>query len=235
MVNPGVAVRDRIKQEIMYDLGYPVIRVEIIEPWLDSAIDRAIREFSRWTPQSETWESFSTTTGVNKYQVPDDYVAIREVIYRPYALNLFFYDMFPGWSAWSNWFYSYVNLTDFTIADMYLGMSERTFGLQGTWEFTPPFLYLYPVPQVPNPVFIKVQKIATESVIREEDWIRRYSLATIKMRLGRVRSKFQSLPGPRGELSLDGSTLVTEGLEEIKELTTELKLQYEEPFGFYTG
>lgn len=231
---PGRSVRDRLKLEIYYDLGWPVVRVEAIEPWIDNAIDRAFREFSRYSPQSEEWVSFPTTSNVNRYRVPDDYVTIRNVIYRPYSFGIFFYDMFPGWGAWYDWLRNYISLTDYTITDMYLEMSERVTGQNGTWEFHHPYIYLYPMPRNSVPVFVKVQKLIQEEAIREEEWIRRHALATIKIRLGRVRSKYSSLPGPRGDITLDGSTLIQEGREDHEKLIEELRKEYEEPLGFFT-
>ena len=234
-LTPGRGVRGRIKQEIMYDLGYPVVRVEVIEPWVDSAIDRALREFSRITPQAEVWESFPTQAGVHRYLVPDDYVAIRECVYTPSNWGLFYYDMFPGWGAWYDWLRSYSSMTDYTISDMYINMSERVFGKQATWEFHHPYIYLYPMPRQSGPVWIKVQKVITEDAIREEDWVREYALAVVKQRLGRVRGKYQSLPGPRGDISLDGADLISDSKETILRLVDDLRAEYQEPLGFYTG
>ena len=56
-----------------------------------------------------------------------------------------------------------------------------------------------------------------------KQWIRRYTLALSKELLGHVRSKFQSLPIPNGEVTLNGETLMTQAQEEKTQLFEELK------------
>ncbi len=51
-------------------------------------------------------------------------------------------------------------------------------------------------------------------------WIRQYYLAIAKETLGRVRSKFKSIPIPNSDLTLDGESLVQEGREEQEKLRT---------------
>ena len=54
-------------------------------------------------------------------------------------------------------------------------------------------------------------------------WIRQYTLASSKELLGLVRSKFGSVPIPGGDLSLNGTDLVSQGREEKTNLKTDLK------------
>jgi len=236
-VQPGQGLRDRLKLEIMYDLGYPVVKVEVIEDWIDSAIDRAFAEFSRWTPQSEEWTTFQTQVGVSRYQVPDDYLFIRNVVYTPRLNSSYILQSWSGnWGVWYDWIRT-ISLTDYVITEMYLEMSDRTLGLLGSWEFHHPFLYIYPTPKEVVPVFVKYTRYVDESAddVRQEGWVRDYALAIVKIRLGRARSKYQSLPGPRGDVSMDGETLIQEGHEALSRLVDELRQEHEEPLGFYTG
>ena len=230
-------MRDRIKRGIMFDLGYPVVKIEVVEPWIDDAINRALAEFSRWTPQSEEWTTFMTTPLVSRYAVPDDFLFVRNVVYTPRLNATGYLQTWAGnWGVWFDWVRT-TSLTDFYITNMYLEMSERTMGLHGTWEFSQPFLYLWPTPREVVPVFVKYTRYVDESAddVREEGWVRDYSLAVVKIRLGRARSKYQSLPGPRGDVSLDGDKLLQEGQEELQRLVNDLRQEHEEPLGFYTG
>jgi hypothetical protein len=54
-------------------------------------------------------------------------------------------------------------------------------------------------------------------------WIRQYTLALCRELLGLVRSKFQSIPIPNAELSLNGESLISEAREDKEKLTTQLK------------
>lgn len=54
-------------------------------------------------------------------------------------------------------------------------------------------------------------------------WIREYTLALMKILLGRIRSKMGAIPIPGGELNLDGESLLTEGQADRDRLETDLK------------
>ncbi len=51
-------------------------------------------------------------------------------------------------------------------------------------------------------------------------WVRQYMLAICKEILGRVRSKFKSLPIPGSELTMDGDALIQEARDEMEKLKT---------------
>ena len=53
-------------------------------------------------------------------------------------------------------------------------------------------------------------------------WIRQYTLALSKELLGLIRSKFGSIPIPGGDLSLNGSDLLTQAKSEKEELIKQL-------------
>lgn len=54
-------------------------------------------------------------------------------------------------------------------------------------------------------------------------WIMKYYLALCKELLGAIRSKYQSIPIPGGETSLDGDALRSEAQQEKEQLITELR------------
>jgi hypothetical protein len=54
-------------------------------------------------------------------------------------------------------------------------------------------------------------------------WIIRYGSAIVKEMLGRVRSKYSSVPIPGGEVTLNGGDLVTQGQAEKDALITQLR------------
>lgn len=53
-------------------------------------------------------------------------------------------------------------------------------------------------------------------------WIRQYCLALAKELLGLIRSKFSSVPIPGGDLTLNGSDLISQGREEQEKLKTQV-------------
>jgi hypothetical protein len=54
-------------------------------------------------------------------------------------------------------------------------------------------------------------------------WIRQYALALSTIILGRTRSKYQTIPIPNAELTLNGEALTTQGREDKDKLTEQLK------------
>jgi hypothetical protein len=54
-------------------------------------------------------------------------------------------------------------------------------------------------------------------------WIRQYCLALSKEQLGLIRSKFGNIPIPGGDLSLNGSDLISQGREDQNSLRDKLK------------
>lgn len=56
-----------------------------------------------------------------------------------------------------------------------------------------------------------------------KQWIRQYCLAICMEMLGRIRSKFSSIPIPNADLTLDGEALVSQAREDKERLVTQLK------------
>lgn len=59
-------------------------------------------------------------------------------------------------------------------------------------------------------------------------WIRKFALACAKETLGNVRSKYQQIPIPNAEITLDGETLRSEAQQEKEILMTQLRETLEE-------
>ena len=68
-------------------------------------------------------------------------------------------------------------------------------------------------------------KYQTYSTINDmgRSWILRYGTALVKEMLGYVRNKYSSVPIPNGEVTLNGSDLVSQGQTEKGELITQLR------------
>ena len=54
-------------------------------------------------------------------------------------------------------------------------------------------------------------------------WIKKYTLALVKELLGSIRGKYNSMPIPNGEVTLDGDTMRSEGAAERDALIAELR------------
>lgn len=67
-----------------------------------------------------------------------------------------------------------------------------------------------------NPVYSRINSVGRE-------WIMRYALALAKEMLGRVRSKYNTVPIPNSEVTLDGPALISEAATEKTELIQSLR------------
>jgi hypothetical protein len=79
----------------------------------------------------------------------------------------------------------------------------------------------YGVSNISNIPFNNIEYTKINSI--GKNWIRQYTLALCKVTLGRVRSKFGSIPVPGSNVSLDGSTLISEGRSDRDTYRKELK------------
>jgi hypothetical protein len=61
-----------------------------------------------------------------------------------------------------------------------------------------------------------------------KQWIRKYTLALVKELLGAIREKYNSIPIPDGEISLDGAALRAEAQVEKEMLVAQLRENLEE-------
>lgn len=80
----------------------------------------------------------------------------------------------------------------------------------------------YGVSNISNIPFGRLQYSQINSGIAHQ-WIRQLTLALSKEVLGRVRSKFQSIPIPGRELTLDGDKLITEAREDQMRMRDQFK------------
>ena len=87
----------------------------------------------------------------------------------------------------------------------------------------PPFAddTIYGVSNLSNVPFGDLEYSRVNSIGRQ--WVRQYTLALSTELLGHVRSKFSTMPIPNNTVQLDGSTLVTQGRDDKKELNGKLR------------
>ena len=79
---------------------------------------------------------------------------------------------------------------------------------------------IYGVSNMSNIPFGNLQFSRINSIGRQ--WVRQYCLALCKELLGLIRSKFSAVPIPGGDLTLNGSDLVSQGREDKEALRTKL-------------
>lgn len=226
-----------VKNYILYNLGYPVIRVELTEEHLISSIIEAI---SLWSKYSATvnYNIIKAYPVNNVVEIPDE-VLPRSIVDIIFARNAF--DLLTSFN---------INGDIFNIADTFLmpaiapvnnrlqQMDLTTYylfmqkledfklilGIDKFWEIVGNQIELYPKRLAHTVIGIIYKPTITEVEAEQEDWIKQYALARCKMILGTIRSKLSGHNSAGINISSDGEALKSEGKEELTALREELKL-----------
>jgi len=237
-------------------LGDPLVRVELTDEQITHDIEVSLDKFMYYRTPEEHYEYFPINAGQSEIMLPIDLTkeSIVEVTYQPHS------DIFAQLSgSGESFFLTYYMqqsggtfLADFWIAMAYKETFERTLGIVPSYEFlthpqddtipydpqTNPyrdFVRVAPKPDLNSfKVALKISRPLTEEEVDNEMWIRKYALAWAKEQLGRVRGKFASVPGPTGEIGMNGGELVGEAQQEKEALILDL-VSRSEPLTFTTG
>ena len=226
-------VREQIKEYCLHMLGAPVVKLEFDEQNLDFAVDQAMKVFEDYAGREYfSYYVFNSVPGKSIYDMPPDVGMIRNVFYKETGTFAFqssdlngaipieyFYPggayasiqgglidpVQPMWGRMGEW----------TLYKQYEQMYSRVSSNLGGWEYigNPNTVKLYPVPY-------RVQKVIVHYMQKQKDWaevtqaIQEGALTYIKEILGRIRSKYQSVPGAGGSVAMDGQQLLQEARED---------------------
>jgi hypothetical protein len=116
---------------------------------------------------------------------------------------------------------------EWVLYKQYEMMFSRISSNIGGWEWVGNFrnIKLYPVP-------CRVQRVIVHYLQKRKDWnevteaMQDGALAYAKIMVGRIRSRFQNIPGPGGGGGLDGREILQEGMEDLKTWRENLITRY---------
>lgn len=226
-------VREQIKDYILHMLGAPVIKLELDAQNLDFCVDQAMKIFEDYAGREYfQYYVFDAVPGKSVYEMPPEVGMIRNVFYKEVG-NYAFQASDMGGAIPIEYFYpggSYNSIQgglidpihpiwgrmgEWVLYKQYEQMYSRTSSALGGWEFLGGLnsIKLYPVPY-------RVQKVMVHYLQKNKDWaevtqaMQEGALTYAKEILGRIRSKYQNVPGAGGSVSMDGSTLIQEARED---------------------
>ncbi len=226
-------VREQIKDYCLHMLGAPVVKLELDAQNLDFCVDQAMKVFEDYAGREYfSYYVFNTVGGKSIYEMPPEVGMIRNVFYKEVgnfafqssdldgAIPIEYY--YPGgayasiqgglidpiqpmWGRMGEW----------VLYKQYEQMYSRTSSNLGGWEYLGGFntIKLYPVP-------FRSQKVIVHYMQKQKDWaevtqaMQEGALTYAKEILGRIRSKYQSVPGAGGSVSMDGQQLLQEARED---------------------
>ena len=241
----GTELREQIKKWILFRLGHPLVKVETTNENLDIAIDEAVRRFSERVGGSEKLAIFDAQEGTARYNLLDiipEYIAVREVIYSPSKLPAVLLPFLGGITSdvtfstnQVSYFHgTWSSMVDYTLWKIYTEQYYRVVGLEGQYDIIGNEIILAPKPLANVKVGLIYTSLLLDEDIRRDQWIKEWALSEVKWQLGEVRSKYGSIPGPRGDISLNGDALKSEAQEAQEKLLERLN-EYETPVLFTTG
>ena len=231
-----------IKDFILGRLGHPVVRVELTDFQIKSAIDESITNLDYHAPFWCTQiAAFETSAGVNAYMMPMHIAhGLTYCAYKKSLLSIqnmagtLEYDFFIKYFQ-DNFLFSNFAVSDFYLLQTHLEMIRKILSQEGSWDIiNGNILQLYPTPSRNGETVILVYRGLDTATMHPyyKNWIQRYALAVAKGILGEVRGKYSSLPSPGGGASLNGAALTQQSEQEKEKLKEELLSEIEEPPAF---
>lgn len=230
-----------IKTFILARLGFPVVRVELSDLQILTAIDEAISKLDYHAPDWCTqFTTFQTSAHINLYELPQ--VVLNNFQYAAYKKTLLSvarqegqleFDFFIKYFQ-ENFLFNDFAVSDFLLMKMHLKQIRKILGRDGSFDvINNKYLQIYPMPMgLGDTEEVVVQFKALDSRTLHPyfiNWIQRFALAVSKGILGQIRGKFRELPSPGGGAVLNGPELIKESIAEKELLVDELFNEIEEP------
>lgn len=220
-------------------LGDGMIDVELDPKHYETALDRTLTRFRQRSANSveESYVFLELKKDQNDYILPKEIVNVQSVFRRTLGSR-------TGGGTGTNFEpfnLAYTNtyllnstmlggISTYFLFASYQEMVGKIFGsyIEFQWIPTSHTLRILQRPFTEGEVLgMRVQNYRPDHVIIEDlyakQWVRDYTLATCKIMLGEARSKFQSIAGPQGGGSLNGTDLKSAGKEELEKLDKELE------------
>lgn len=234
------ALRTKLANEIRYELGYPIVDVELAPEQIDYAISRALQElrarssvaykrgffFMTILPEQQRYVLSSKVSGMNKivdvlgvYRLTSSFVSSAHgsgvygqiVLQHMYQMGSF-------------------DLLSFHLMSEYTKLMEMLFAARVTFtwnEQARELTLLNRFPGYERQVCIEATVERTEQDIMADRytsaWIHKYATAMCRLMLAELRGKYASLPGAGGNISLNAGELRQAAQQEIQECIAEIE------------
>lgn len=243
--------RSQVIKEIRLTLADGIVDVELDPDHYNFAIDKAISRYRRRSDNAleEALIFIRLQPNVNDYTLPNEVQEVRKLYRRGVgAATIGGTDFNPFELAYYN---IYIlesgrigGLATFDFFSQYQETFSRIFGgeYQFFWHHHSRKLTIIRRIHREEDVMVHVYLEKPEDVLLTDPysrpWLRDYAIAQCKMILGEARSKYTSgLPGPGGNVTLNGEQLKAEAHEEFDKLENEI-IRFSEggtPYGFIIG
>jgi hypothetical protein len=245
-------LKDAFFENIRLRLGGDIIDLELDPQHYEAAYNYAIKVY-RQRAQNATVESYTLMTvvkNVDTYTLPSEFINVRSLFRRTVGLETgpssSSFDPFS--SAILNTYLLNYNYTGgMATYDFYAGYVElaaRMFGGYLTYTFNPVTKALKITRDFKGTgerILIWADVTRPEWELLQDPgagiWIGDFVLAQCKMIIGEAREKFQSIAGPGGGTSLNGTAMKNEAKAEQERLMMDLKnyVDFSQPLTWIQG
>ena len=222
-IDERINLMDILKKQ----LGYPMVCTNLNDDHFNIAIDNAIQEIRHRADNAyyRMYIPFVLKPGQQIYYLNDPQIGTDRVVdvLKVHRLNLLGMSTVGESGIYAQTFLNQlfypgaqVDLTSIFILQQYSEMFQLVFagdiGFQ--WRETSRQLTLHRKAFGQENVLIETAMEKTEQELLQDrwlvQWIQQWAEAEALLMQGRIRSKYPSLPGPGGGLSLNGSDLIAE-------------------------
>jgi|TARA_R110000744_G_scaffold223113_2_gene341919 hypothetical protein len=240
---------DTIKQ-IRLLLGDGMIDIELDPEHYDLSVDIALSKI-RQRSENAVEEDFYTIElkkDVAEYTLPEEITEVKKVHHRSFGHGISSgVDMDPFELAYANSYFFMNNhvggISTYELFSQYRETLNRIAAtdIQFIWNPVTHKIKLLRRMRANEIVLLHVylerpdDQLLTDPYLKS--WLRDYALAYCKKMIGEARSKFSTLPGAQGGVSLNGETMKADANADIDKLENELKLYIDgsSPLGIMIG
>jgi hypothetical protein len=242
--------RNEVIRKIKLMLGDGMIDIELDPEHYDLAVDMAVDKIRQRSENSveEDMYALQLKADVDEYILPDEISEVRQIWNRSFGSGISGgAGMDPFELAYANsYFFTNNNLGGMATYDFFAQYRETINKIAATdiafiWNPVSKKLKLLRRMRSDELVLLHVfLRRSDEEILLDpylKSWARDYALAWCKKMLGEARSKFSSLPGGGGPVSLNGAEMKTEAdaLFEKLELDLTNYIDGSSPLGFIIG
>ena len=243
-------VKNDVIKQIRLLLGDGMIDIELDPEHYDLSVDIALQKI-RQRSENAVEEDFYTIElkkDVAEYTLPEEITEVKKVWHRSFGHGISAgVDMDPFELAYANSYFFMNNhvggISTYELFSQYRETLNRIAAtdIQFIWNPVTHKIKLLRKMRADEIVLLHVylerpdDQLLTDPYLKS--WMRDYSLAYCKKMIGEARSKFSTLPGAQGGVSLNGDVLKADAAADIEKLETELKLYIDgsAPLGVMIG
>ena len=246
--------RNKIKNDVIKQirllLGDGMIDIELDPEHYDLSVDIALSKI-RQRSENAVEEDFYTIElkkDVAEYTLPEEITEVKKVHHRSFGHGISSgVDMDPFELAYANSYFFMNNhvggISTYELFSQYRETLNRIAAtdIQFIWNPVTHKIKLLRRMRANEIVLLHVylerpdDQLLTDPYLKS--WLRDYALAYCKKMIGEARSKFSTLPGAQGGVSLNGETMKADANADIDKLENELKLYIDgsSPLGIMIG